>query len=177
MRIKVTNPIDDTAASYGEAAPIGWFDTDKADRWDGRTEWDGHNMADVHCGATRWQSLYRTAGGRWVLNQRSAWTTERESHEFVEPDAAREWLLLNEDDDAVEKYWGPLPEESGPDLGGRPAIDGSPVNIKFTHGQLARLDAAVAEMRSGDGGKASRADVLRALVDAAYPEPVDGRTP
>src|SRR3954447_13097571 len=100
----------------GRRVLVGRFDPSKARSWEGDTYWDGHNRADVHTrDSTRSQTLYRTAGGRWVLRSDSRWEGEQTSWKFVTPAAAREWLLVNDDDDAVAELCGEDPAaEFGP---------------------------------------------------------------
>lgn len=118
----------------------------------------------VHTGdSTRSQQLIRTAQGRWVLCHTSQWAGEEWRYEFVSEDAARRWLIRNEDD-LVERYFGPQPEESGP--GGRPAI-GPAINTRVTPEQLARLDA-----RAERWG-VTRAEALRRVLDQLDDEACD----
>lgn len=108
----------------------GWFDEDKADLITEETEWDGNNHRSVHTGAQfEHQALYRTTGGRWVLHTWSQRQGTSPTYQFVTDDTAREWLIRNEDDNLIAKYFGELEEERGP---GRPAIgDGRQINIRL----------------------------------------------
>lgn len=144
------------ADEYDAPALAGWFDPDSAHTVEGRREWDGNNMADVHVGANRWQTLYRTKGGRYVLRQESAWTTEQTTHEFVTDTSAKQWLLINESDDLVEQWFGEIEEEKGP---GRPEI-GPMVNVRLGEELTAKVDAARTEGES-------RAAAVRRLLTAA----------
>jgi hypothetical protein len=116
-RINVLGPVADSYT--GEREYSGRFDPEKAVCIEGRLEWDGHNKASVHVGANRRQDLYRTAGGRWVLNSWSFYQGEEEVYEFIDADRALKWLMVNGSDEIVEKYFGEVEEERGP---GRPAI-------------------------------------------------------
>lgn len=97
---------------------VGRFDLDKVTTWDCVKEWDGRNHADVHTRDwTTSTSLLRTAGGRWVLETRSNWEGVGTTREFITPDAAREWLLVNGDDDDVAKHFGEdVTAEYGPSV-------------------------------------------------------------
>ena len=136
----------------------GWFNTDSAIAYEEATRWDGNNSVSVHpVGQYGHQLLYRTKGGRWVLNTWSQWEGVQETYEFISDDTAKEWLLRNESDDAVEEWFGTLEEEAGPNLGGRPSI-GPKVDF--------RLSAAVLERVDAFKGDRDRADALRQLVEA-----------
>lgn len=137
----------------------GWFDLDKAEMIQQDTEWDGNNHISVHT-RSQWdsQTLYRTAGGRWVLNhssRRAAWPIPR--YEFITDAQAREWLLINHSDNEIEKYFGKVEEEVGPAPTGRPAI-GPAINVRLEAGLLAAVDA-----RAEHEGQ-SRAETIRRLL-------------
>jgi hypothetical protein len=135
----------------------GWFDPSKAEQFGEATHWDGQNnvsvIADERYGH---QALYRTPRGRWVLNKWSQWAGSEDTYEYISDDRAREWLLKCGHDDAVEKYFGELEEESGP---GRPPI-GSPINVRLGDELQARVDAAALP-----GEK--RAATIRRLLEKA----------
>lgn len=115
MRVNIYSSADE----YGEGAGqlIGWFNPESSQRFDQAREWDGNNMVGV---ITRSQFtdqyLYRTAGGRWVLNHdaRNEYNGP-DYYMFVSNDEARVWLLRNNLNDVVEEFFGPLEEESGPE--------------------------------------------------------------
>lgn len=132
----------------------GWFDLDRATPVEGRRKWDGNNRADVHVGANRAQTLYRTAQGRYVLHTTSAWVNEEDVWQFITPERAREWLTINESDDVIEEWFGKLEEETGP---GRPEI-GPATQVRLGIELTARVDAARAEGES-------RAAAIRRLVE------------
>lgn len=134
----------------------GYFYPERAEKVDGDTEWDGNNMADVHVGANRWQNLYRTAQGRYVVETRSAWTTEQTTHRYLTGDEAREWLLINHSDEHVETWFGELEEEKGP---GRPEV-GPVINVRIGAELAAKVDAARTE------GESRAAAIRRLLADA-----------
>lgn len=142
----------------------GHFIEDKAELIDEDTRWNGNNHVSVHTtDQFAHQRLYRTAGGRWVLNCWSQRVTVPETYEFLDDEQARTWLLVNESDDVIEKYLGAIPEERGP---GRPSLDGDggdSAGILFRPGKelRARIDAEAA--RRGT----TRAALLRDIISTA----------
>jgi hypothetical protein len=136
----------------------GWFDPDKAENIVDDTRWDGNNSVSVHA-SDRFahEALYRTAKGRWVLHRWSQRQGSVPTYEFITDDTARTWLLKNDSDDIVEKYFGEIEEERGP---GRPEV-GKPINVRLGDDLLARVDE-----RAKAEGK-TRADMLRDLVSQA----------
>lgn len=101
----------------GELA--GWFDPTKADQYPSATYWDGKNQV---CSATRdyytTETLYRTAGGRWVLQSWSRWQDMPDGWRYVSAEDARQWLIRAEySDDEIRDAIGSAPEpESGPSI-------------------------------------------------------------
>lgn len=151
---------------YESRQRVGHFAPESAELFGEATRWDGENQVSVNSvGRYGHQALYRTAGGRWVLNTWSQWQGVEEKYEFVSPDAAREWLVLNEEDEAVERLFGALGEEEGPNLGGRPKV-GDKIDVRLDDELLARVDAARVE-----AGVSSRAGMIRALVATALDVP------
>jgi hypothetical protein len=144
------------ADEYEGPALAGWFDPDSADKIEGRREWDGQNMADVHVGANRGQILYRTKGGRWVLHNWSSWTNEADSYQFIGDEGAKQWLLINESDAEVERWFGEIEEEKGP---GRPEV-GPATNVRLGDDLTGKVDAARIE------GESRAAAIRRLLADA-----------
>ncbi len=135
----------------------GWFDPKTCELFEEDTRWDGNNHISVVAGGQfEHEGLYRTKKGRWVLNHWSQWEGREETYQFVSDDEAREWLLKCGRDEAVEKYFGELEEESGP---GRPAI-GPQINIRLGDELTTRVDAA---KRDGE----SRAATIRRLLEQA----------
>lgn len=137
---------------------VGWFDGDKADCFWESVRWDGHNNVSAATGS-QWhhEALYRTAMGRWVLHEWSDWEGGEDSYCFVGEDEAREWLLINGDDEVVEEYLGPIEEERGP---GRPEV-GPVVQVRVTSELLAAIDGLAV-----DRGM-SRAELIRELLGTA----------
>lgn len=136
----------------------GWFDPDKATAFKPQTEWDGQNNVDINVNDKfAHQMLYRTAGGRWVLHNWSQWQGVQDRYEFVSDEAARTWLVRNDRDTAVAAYFGPLEDEAGPNVGGRPEV-GPPINIRLPQETIDHLNV-VASMT-----QQSRASLIRHLV-------------
>lgn len=143
---------------FGETTLAGWFNPDSAISYAEDTRWDGHNHVSVNpVGRYGHQALYRTKGGRWVLNTWSQWEGSEDRYEFVDDATAKDWLLRNDEDDAVERWFGELEEESGPNLGGRPVV-GDKVEVRLDEETLNRVNKLAA-------GR-TRADVLRELIAA-----------
>lgn len=147
MRVNVYSTPTDCG---DERVLLGWYDPERAvEAIDEDTRWDGNNWCGVTSGTTMGAlaTLYRTAGGRWVERQdrrrcRIAVTVQNpDTSRFLSDDEAREWLLINGRDEVVERYWGPVAEESGPDLGGRPYV-GPAISVKIPEDLLAAMDAA-----------------------------------
>ena len=137
---------------------VGWFDRAKAERFAEATRWDGNNHISIATG-NQWdhEALYRTAGGRWVLHSWSQYQGRPERYQFVDDDEAREWLLLNNHDEAVEAHFGEIEDEVGP---GRPEI-GPPILVHLPAEMTARLE----RMAERDG--VPRAEVIRRLLGEA----------
>lgn len=108
-RVNVTYTEDD------DEIKIGWFDPYAAvEAIDEDTRWDGNNNVSVHGGQYEHEKLYRTPGGRWVLHHWSQWQGSQEAYRFIDDEAAKQWLLINHDDEIIERYFGELSSESGP---------------------------------------------------------------
>lgn len=152
------------ADEYGYEKPelLGWFDPAKAEEFDEDTDWDGSNHISVATGSQfAHQSLYRTAKGRWVLHEWSQWQGSMPSWEFLGDNEAREWLLKNKRDEAVERFFGEIEEEKGP---GRPSVGGA-VHVRLGD-LLPSIDAYAAKHGI------SRAEAIRQLVEAAITDAV-----
>lgn len=134
---------------------IGWFDRAKAEEFKEATRWDGSNHISIATGS-QWdhEVLYRTAGGRWVLRFWSQYEKRPESYRFISDMKAREWLLLNQEDEAAEKYFGEIEGERGP---GRPEI-GPAVLIRLPEELLAEVDSRA------EAEEVSRAEIVRRLL-------------
>ena len=138
---------------------VGWFDIDAAEKFSEDTYFDGSNMISKATGSQRaHEALYRTKGGRWVLNcWWSQWQGSRETYEFISDDEAREWLIAQNEDVAVERYFGELEDERGP---GRPEI-GPTIQVRLPEDLLAQIDA------KAEAENVSRAEMVRALLGEA----------
>lgn len=144
-----------------ETTLAGWFNSDSSTKYDEGTHWDGNNNVSVNpVGRYGHQALYRTKGGRWVLNTWSQWQGSEDKYEFVDDATAKDWLIRNEEDAAVKRWFGELEEESGPNLGGRPSV-GAKVEFRLGEDDIARVD----ERAKKEG--VSRAEMLRRLVVAS----------
>jgi len=74
------------------------IDTDKAaDTWGEETDWDGRNHISRPTGS-QWhhQKLYKSRKGRYYVEHSSDYQGSREHVEWVSPEEAARWLLLNE---------------------------------------------------------------------------------
>lgn len=150
-RINITEQDEYT----GRVKVVGWFDDDTGEAFGEDTRWDGSNHISVNTGS-QWdhECLYHTAGGRWVIHAWSQWQGSLDSYRFVDDDDARDWLLLNEHDDDVQRLFGTLEPERGP---GRPEI-GPPTPVRLPEEMIGRLD----EIASQRG--TSRAAVIRDII-------------
>jgi hypothetical protein len=121
----------------------GWFDDASATTFGEATDWDGNNDIS-RATRSQWdhEGLYRTKGGRWVLNRWSQWQgSAPASHEFITDEQAKTWLLTHEHDDAVAEHFGPVEDERGP---GRPEV-GQAINTRLPEDLLAKVDAYAQE--------------------------------
>ena len=156
-RINITEQTD-TEYGFGRRV-VGWFDLESAEEFaERRHAFDGANLAGIHLrDQNRGQILYRTAGGRWVLQQWSRWQRETDVWRFVTDDEARDWLIINEEEDeTLERLFGEKPEpERGP---GRPVV-GPQVKANLPPELTARID----EIAERDD--VPRAEVIRRLLE------------
>lgn len=156
QRINITEIVEDKYGDFHRRV-VGWFDHDTAERFEERREvYDGANLAGVHMrDQDSGQTLYRTAGGRWVLMQWSSWQGVVDRWQFIDADEAREWLQINENDDQLERLFGTADEpERGP---GRPEI-GPVINVRLPQDLLDVLDERAREMLT------SRAALIRTML-------------
>jgi len=73
-------------------------DTDNASKsWDEMKYHDGNNWISKATGS-QWvhQTLYRSRKGRFYIETTSQWQGSRDRAEFVSPEEAARWLLVNE---------------------------------------------------------------------------------
>lgn len=147
-----------TETEWDETTLAGWFNDDSATLYKEDTRWNGNNHVSVNAvGPHGHQALYRTKGGRWVLNSWSDYQGSEDRYEFIDDQTAKDWLLRNDEDAAIAEHFGTLEEESGPNLGGRPSV-GPKVEVRLDEDTLRRIN----EFASGR----ARADVLRELIAA-----------
>jgi hypothetical protein len=76
-------------------SPAGnWFDSDKAECIKEESWHDGSNWISKATGS-QWEheSLYRTAGGQWVLHHWSNFQGKSASYVLVDSDTAAQWLV------------------------------------------------------------------------------------
>lgn len=141
----------------GPEERLGYFDSDRAERWVGDTYWDGSNHCDRNTSSPHnRQTLYRTAQGRWVICHWSNWVGAQDSYHYLTDEQAQEWLLFNGHDEAAERFFGPVAAEKGP---GRPEI-GNRVTLALGD-LLPELDAYAKEHGQ------TRAEAARTLLHEA----------
>ncbi|MFF8590001.1 CopG family transcriptional regulator [Streptomyces sp. NPDC015220] len=145
---------------------LGWFDLDAAEHiLEEDSRWDGQNMRGVISGMQiNRAQLYRTSSGRWVENQDARPEFNGpDQWRFLTDDEAREWMIKSGDreaEEALEKWFPDTPDESGPNLGGRPTV-GPKVEVRLAPEVLAKVDARAAE------AGVKRAEMLRRIITDA----------
>ena len=143
------------------ATSLGWFDPETSIRYDSGREWNGQNQISIMTGS-EWvdEFLYRTKGGRWVLNHDATrYCGGPDSYRFVTDEEAHLWLIRSEiNDEAIAEHFGELEAERGP---GRPEIGGYAA-VRYGAELLARVDEDA--KRRG----VTRAELLREIVTGAY---------
>lgn len=145
---------------------ISWFDSSKAVCYRAEHEWD-ERAGDLVDKITRspWidEYLFRTRGGRWVLNHDAhRYFSGSDTYRFVTDEQARDWLLRSGLDEVAEEHFGEIEEERGP---GCPEVGGL-VQVRLGD-LLERVDAWAA------GKHANRAEAVRQLVARALEEHAD----
>lgn len=135
----------------GSRQYAGHFDRASAEKFISAEDSDAWDDTRTHA------ELFRTKGGRWVRCDWNQWQGSTPHRWFIGEDEAERWLLAEGHDEAVQRFFGEVAEESGPNLGGRPGI-GPKVDTRLDPETLARVDA----LRNGR----DRADVLRELIAA-----------
>lgn len=152
------------ADEYGERVHVGWFDGDRATLFAEARDFDGKNHISVNTGSQfSHEALWRTAQGRWVLEQFSDYQGTLAHYEFVGGEAARLWLIRNGEDEAAERHFGPVEEERGP---GRPEV-GPAFSLRLDPQLLSRVDA------EADRWGLTRAAMIRELLDDALASKVE----
>ncbi len=173
MRINIT----ETDEVTGRIKVVGWFDDSAAEMFSEQKAWNGSNRISVHTGS-QWnhEALYHTAGGRWVLHEWSNYVGARDSYRFVTDEQAHEWLLLNDEDDAVARLFGEVEPERGP---GRPEI-GPAILVRIPPELLRNIASVVrvnAEVLGGEWIGMSRAEAIRRLLRFALYDREAGTDP
>jgi len=162
-RVNVYSKPGEYAGPCAGAELLGWFDTSSAEIFEQGKEWNGSNMVGVLTGS-EWvdEYLYRTKGGRWVLNKDAhRYMNGPDTYEFITDAEAQDWLLRSEaNDEAVTRYFGEIAEEEDRRAPGRPAI-GTAVNVRLGDDLLAMVDQYAAER------SISRAEAIRRLTQDA----------
>ncbi|MDQ1041493.1 hypothetical protein QFZ75_007995 [Streptomyces sp. V3I8] len=158
-RINVIDP--------GSGSLQGWFVLEAATRYLEQAAYiNGFDKRSVNTLSTdAHQTLYRTKRGRWVLSCWTDWQNDIPTYEFVDEDTAKRWLILNDEDAAVEEHFGPMDEESGPNLGGRPAIGPKIPGFPVPQALLERVD----DYAKGEG--ISRNEAMRRLMERGLESP------
>lgn len=134
----------------------GHFETDTATLYREDTHWDGQNNRSVHSGGQHHhEGLYRTEGGRWVLHTWSQWVGIADTYAFISDDAAKDWLIVNGNDDAVKEHFGEIEKERGP---GQPRI-GDDLKVVFPDQQRTAIKALAISLN------VSQAEMVRRLCD------------
>ena len=139
-------------ASHADHAITGWFDHDAVRaRW---TDLDADGNGSR--GTGRGTGIVLTAGGKWVSSHLTIWAGEEATFAYTTPEQAREWLIANNEDDAVAWHFGELAAEEDR-RPGRPEIGG---RYTMTYGDdlLAGVDAYA------DEHGITRAEAVRRLV-------------
>jgi hypothetical protein len=105
----------------------------------------------------RGERLYHTAGDRLVLSRWSRWQGEKTTYRYISADEARDWLIANGYDEAVERIFGePVEPERAP--AGRPEI-GPQIVTRIPRDMLEQIDAVA------KGRNQTRAETMRQLVE------------
>jgi hypothetical protein len=74
-----------------------WFDKDAAQSWGEASQWDGNNFISVATGSQfNHEMLFRTTGGRWILNSWSNYQGSLEKYIEISPKEAAKWLVVND---------------------------------------------------------------------------------
>lgn len=141
-------------AGHDDRRIAGWFDFNAIQgRWSDRD----HNGNGSH-GTGRGEEVILTAGGKWVMSHWTIWQGEASTRTYITAEQARDWLLRNGEDKAVEEHFGAIPDEEDR-RPGRPEIGGR-VTTSFGDDLLGAVDAYAR------AHAVKRAEALRQLVSA-----------
>lgn len=167
-RINVTGVKEKDSDGSPVTGVVGWFDADKAEYFHESLEWDGQNNISQATGSQfDHEMLIRTVQGRWVLNSYSQWQGSPDVYTFITADKAREWLIAQNHDKEVKRFFGELEEERGP---GQPEI-GAYVNVPLGEDLRAKLDAWRGETSRNEAIR----EAIRRLVEAEAPAKVGAK--
>ena len=82
-----------TSRDYYETS-TNWFDADKATRYESATYWDGRNSCWEATGSWKcWEAIWKTASGRFVLEEGSRWQGSTTSYVLFSVEEAKEWAV------------------------------------------------------------------------------------
>ena len=74
-----------------------WFDMEKAEKFNEKLIWDGNNhISKVTGSQCAHETIYRTSGGKWILNCWSEMQGNRETYERISDQDAVAWFMINE---------------------------------------------------------------------------------
>lgn len=84
----------------------GWFNLETAEVFKEQAYWDGSDYVSVNTNH-KWthEQLYRTKGGRWVLEYIDQTNKDNYQIKFIDEDEAKEWLERNDEPEAIKKYF------------------------------------------------------------------------
>ncbi|RLP08913.1 ribbon-helix-helix domain-containing protein [Propionibacterium australiense] len=144
----------------GETTVLGWFDPDQSEMFESGWRWTGDDRVQAVTGSsTEFELLYRTPGGRWVVDHWSQWMGRPETYWFLTDEQARDWLMRSgRNEAAVRRFWPETPDEAGP---GRPPIEGPTWKIKLPRELASRIEGSAKRQR------VSRAAWIRAAAQSA----------
>jgi hypothetical protein len=83
-----------------------WFESDSAEAFEEDTRWNGNNHVSLATGSwTDHETLYRTAGKKWIVYHWSQWQGSMPTNEEISDEEAAAWLVRNgyEHPDAAEQ--------------------------------------------------------------------------
>jgi hypothetical protein len=81
-----------------------WFDSEKAEKFKNTTYWNGNNWINNTTNSQwRGQALWKTATGKFILENWSNYQNELDTFEIISKEHAALWLLENEFYDEAEK--------------------------------------------------------------------------
>ncbi len=76
-----------------------WFDIEAAEEFNEDSWWDGSNHISRATGSqTEHETLYRTAGKKWILRSWSQWQGTSETWTCITDEEAAKWLVINNQD-------------------------------------------------------------------------------